>query len=125
MTGALGGRSRNDAVEVGRVALRHDHRLAASGGAADEVRMRGRPAVVCFDDLFREHGDARVRDVLEIESGLLILLEAAVEGSAGAGMAGVGGGNCKSANQCGLGALELTAGRLGYGAVETAAAHLQ
>src|SRR5262245_60803527 len=121
MTSALRWRSRDHAIEVRRIALRHDHRFSASGGAADEVRMCGRTSVVSLDDELGEHSDARVGDVLEIEGGLLIRLKAAVKATAGASVTGVGGCDRESANQRGLGALKLAARGLGHSAVETAA----
>ena len=64
--------------------------------------MRYRLAVVTLDDLFREHGDAPVRDVCEVESGLLILHEAAIERAAGALMSCIGCRDGEPANQAGL-----------------------
>ncbi len=53
VAGAHRRRASDDAVEVGGIALRHDHRLAATSGAAHEVRTVRRLAVVLRDDLLR------------------------------------------------------------------------
>src|SRR5438552_8361432 len=75
------GRARHDAVEVGRVALRHQHGLAASRRAAREIRVSGRFAVVLRDDALGEFGHATHGGVREIEARLLVLAEARVEGA--------------------------------------------
>ena len=97
MSGSHRGRAGHDAVEVERIALRHQHRFASACGASDEVGMRRRLAVVTLDDLFRQHGHASDRDVFEVERGLLILHESAIETAAGTLMAGVGGGDGETA----------------------------
>ena len=125
MSRAHRGSACNDAVEVERIALRHEHRFASAGGAADEVGVRYRLAVITLDDLFREHGDAPVRDVCEVESGLLILHEAAIERAAGALMSGIGCRNGEPANQSRPIARRLRSGGFSNGAIEATAALLQ
>ena len=119
------GRARDDAVEVQRIALRHEHRFASAGRTADEVGMRRRLAIVGFDDLLREHRNAPVRDEFEVECGLLVLHEGAVESAAGALMSGVGGGDSETAYQRRLVSRGLRSGRLSNGAVQATAALLQ
>src|SRR5687768_14807616 len=87
--------------------------------------MRYRLAVITLDDLFREHGDAPVRDVFEVESGLLILHEAAIEPAAGALVSGIGCRDGEAANQSRLIPCGLRSGGFSNGTVEAAAALLQ
>ena len=79
--------------------------------------MRYRLAVVALDDLLCEHGDAAVRDIFEIERGLLILHEAAIERAPGALMSGIGRRDGETANQCRLIARDLRSGGFSNGAV--------
>ena len=48
----------HEAVEVRRVALGHQHALAAARRAAREVGVRGRHCRILRQDLVGEHGDA-------------------------------------------------------------------
>ena len=84
-----------DTLEIQRVALGHRHGFAAARGTADIVGMCRGPAIIGFDDLLRHYGQPPDPDKLEIERGLLVLHEAAVERAAGALMAGVAGGDRK------------------------------
>ena len=125
MTGSHRRSTGNDSVEVERIALRHEHGFASACRATDEVGMRRRPAVVTLDDLSRQHGDAAVSDVLEVESGLLILHEGAIERAAGTLVAGIGRRNSEASSQCRLISGGLSSGGLSNGAVQAAAALLQ
>ena len=79
MPGSDGRVARNDAVEIGRITLRHDHGFAASGGASVEIGVLGGASVVRCDQSLGELGYAPDGDVIEIQAGLLIAEEAAVE----------------------------------------------
>ena len=72
-------RTHDDAVEVRRIALRHQHALAPARRAAHEVRMRGGLAVVLRDDLASEYGHASDGLVGEVEARLLLRHEGRVE----------------------------------------------
>ncbi len=72
-------RAGHDAVEVGRIPLRHQHGFAAARRTAREVGVVGRPGVVGRDDPFGQHGDAPHRLIGEVEAGLLFPHEAGVE----------------------------------------------
>ena len=93
-------RADDDAVEVGRMALRHQHPLAPAGRAAHEVRARGGPAVVLREDLLREHGHAPDRLVGEVEARLLLRHEGRVEDLPA--VAGVGGDDGEAAGERGI-----------------------
>ena len=77
--GADGGIAGNDTVEIFRIALRHDHRLAAAGGAAGEIRMLRRATVIRRDRLFRQLSNAPDCHVVKIEAGLLVAEKAAIK----------------------------------------------
>ena len=93
-------RADDDAVEVGRIALGHQHALAPAGRAAHEVRVGGGPAVVLRDDLLREHGHAPDRLVGEVEARLLLRHEGRVEDLPA--VTGVGGDDGEAAGERGL-----------------------
>ena len=112
-------RADDDAVEVGRIALRHQHALAPAGRAAHEVRVRGGLAVVLREDLLREHGHAADRLVGEVEARLLLRHEGRVEDLPA--VAGVGGDDGEAAGERGI-ALPRPAERRRHGAVQAAAA---
>ena len=54
----IAGAPDDDAVEVGRVALRHQHAFASARRTAGEVRMFGWLAVMLRDDVLGDLGDA-------------------------------------------------------------------
>ena len=72
----------DDAVEQVRIALRHDHAFASAGRTAYKVVVMRRGAVVRLDDRTRDFDGFRIRLQLEIQQGLLIGHEAAVEAAA-------------------------------------------
>ncbi len=115
--GSHRGRTGDDAVEVERIALRHQHGFAASGGTSHIVGMRRRPAVIALDDLPGQYRDAADGDEFEIQRGLLILHEGTVECTTRALMSGIGGGNGKAASERGLISGSLSAGWLADSAV--------
>ncbi len=90
-------RADHDPVEVGGIALRHQHALAPAGGAAHEVRVRGGPAVVLREDLLREHGHAPDGLVGEVEARLLLRHEGRVEDLPA--VTGVGGDHGEAADE--------------------------
>ena len=98
--GAHRRRTDDDPVEVGRIALRHQHALAPAGRAAHEVGVRGGPAIVLREDLLREHGHAPDRLVGEVEARLLLRHERRVEDLAA--MSGVGGDDGEAAGERGV-----------------------
>ncbi len=119
-TGAHRRRGRDDAVEVVREALRHHHGLAATRGAAYEVRMFIRSSVMLRDDLLCDHGDFGDGLVEKIQRSLLVLKKAAVEHRAL--VAGVGARHGESARERRTIARVLRAERWRYSAIESAAA---
>ena len=121
IAGAHGGRAGDDAVEIGRIALGHQHGFAAAGGTAGEVRMIDGLAVMLRHDSLGDFGDAADGDVCEIEAGLLILLEAAIEAAA-AFMASIGAGDREAARESGISACPTCADGNLHRAVEAAAA---
>ena len=125
MTGAHGGRSGDDTIEVQRVALRHGHRFPAPGRATHVIGVRGRPAIVSLDDLFGQDGQAADGHEFEIERGLLVAHKAPVEASAGTLMARVAAGHREAARQGGLVSGSLVADRFTDRAVQSATALLQ
>ena len=78
-------RAGDDAVEEGRMTLRHQHRFAATGRTAGEVRAIGRLGIVLRDDLFGQHRDPSDGLIREVEGRLLLLHEAGVESVSGPG----------------------------------------
>src|SRR5206468_2614403 len=110
------GRAGDDAVEVARVALGHDHRLAAARGAADEVRVIG-----CFTVVSRHYRLAHGRDladrlVEEVQRGFLLVEEARVEDLAL--VPTVGGNDGVAAGQRGLAAGSRAAERKTHVAIQ-------
>src|SRR4051794_37470737 len=87
--------------------------------------MRRRPAVVALDDLAGQYRHAAIRDVLEVESGLLILHERAIEGTARTLVACIGRRNSEASSERWLISCNLSSSWLSYRTVETAAALLQ
>ena len=112
-------RADDDPVEVGGMALRHQHALAPAGRAAHEVGARRGPAVVLRDDLLREHGYATDRLVGEVEARLLLRHEGRVEDLPA--VAGVGGDDGEAAGERGV-ARPRPSERRRHGAVQSAPA---
>ena len=121
IAGAHGGRAGDDAVEVGGIAFGHQHRFAAPGRTAGEIGVVDRLAVMLRDDALRDFSHAADGDVREVEAGLLILLEAAVE-PAFALMAGVGTCDCEAARESGIATGRTCAEGKLHRAIEAAAA---
>src|SRR5690606_37905332 len=72
-------RASDDAVKEVRIALRHDHRFAATGRTADKIRVLGWPAIVLRDDLLADFGDLADGLVEEVQCRFLVLEETRVE----------------------------------------------
>src|SRR4029453_3402832 len=96
-------RAGDDAVEEGRMALRHQHRLTPAGRTPGEVRAVGSLRVVLRDDLLREGRDTSNCLIGEVERGLLLLHEARVESPLTL-MTGIGRDDGEAANERGRGA---------------------
>src|SRR5512144_2600601 len=87
--------------------------------------MRHRLAIVVFDNLLREHRNASIRDVFEVERGLLVLHERTVKPASCALMSRIGTGHSKSTHQRRLISGYLAARWFCNAAVQTTAAHLK
>src|ERR1043166_2896249 len=117
-------RAGHDALEVGGIALGHQHGFASAGRTAREIGVIRGAAVVLRDDLFGETGDAADGLIREVERGLLLALECAVEGVR-SGVACVRRDDREPANERGSRPCRLRAKWEGDAAVQSAAALLQ
>ena len=89
------------------------------------IRMRRRPAVVALDDLLGQYRHAADGDEFEVQRGLLILHEGAIERTTRTLMTGIGCGHGKATSQRRLISGGLSSGRFSDRAVQTAATLLQ